>query len=232
MAARDADARRERLDSAVVQHAVLDQVHGAARKALRCVDARVARCQLRAAAKARAVAGHLGGGGAREEEAVLPARHAHVAHRTAVDAGRRHADVESAVEARIVRGERAVAGVGIERHGRIMRAEAPLHSPFSDMAFGAPGPRGAPAPTGEPCPRRAGFKLKNLPIGPAIFWHRSCHGGTSRPCRRSFVKSATINTGMARRTSMTRSPQHKVRRSNQKARPNPCDSRSASSSRC
>ena len=89
------------------------------------VHARVARRELGAAAQAGPVARDFGRRGAREEAAVLAARHPHRAHGTAIDARRRDADEEAAVEARIVRGERAVAGVGIERHGRIMRARRP-----------------------------------------------------------------------------------------------------------
>ena len=100
-----------------VEHAVLDQVHGALREAGDRIDARVARRELGTAAQARPVALDLGGRGAREEAAVLAARQPHVADRPAVDPRRRHADEEPAVETGVVRRQRAVAGVGIERHG-------------------------------------------------------------------------------------------------------------------
>src|SRR6185312_13188916 len=136
MAARDADALRQVLDAAGVEHAVLDQVDGALREARNCVDARVAWSKLGAAAQARAVAFHLGGRGAREEVTVLAARQLDRADGPAVDARRRNADEESSVEARIVRPQGAVAGVGIERHGAIMPADPGADSPFSDVGSG------------------------------------------------------------------------------------------------
>jgi len=66
------------------------------------------------------------------------ARRAHGAHRAAVDAGRAHADEETSVEAGVVREERAVAGVGVERHGTSMAARRPRCSPLSDIGFGLP----------------------------------------------------------------------------------------------
>jgi hypothetical protein len=104
VAARHAHARRQMLDAALVEHAVLDQVDGALREPRDRVDARIAGRELRPAAQARPIAFDFGSGGAREEVAILAARQAHRAHRPAIDARRRHADEESAVEARIVRG--------------------------------------------------------------------------------------------------------------------------------
>ena len=115
--ARDSDARREVLDAAGLEHAVFDEIDGALREPGDGIHARVAGSELRPATQAWPIAFDFRRGSAREEPAILPARQAHRAHRAAIDARRRNADEESAVEARIVRRERAVAGVGIERHG-------------------------------------------------------------------------------------------------------------------
>src|SRR5262245_40677502 len=117
MSARDADARGQVLDAARVEHTVLDQVDGTLREARDRIDARVAGRELRTAAQAGPVALDFGGSRACEEMTMLAARHAHGANRSTIDARRRHADEDSAVEARVVRSKRTVAGIGIESHG-------------------------------------------------------------------------------------------------------------------
>ena len=56
-------------------------------------------------------------------------------HRAAVDARGPHAHEEAPVEARVVGAERAVALVGIEKHGAIIRPGPGGRSPFSDIEF-------------------------------------------------------------------------------------------------
>ena len=73
VAAGHADARRECLDAAVVEDAVLDQVDRRLREPCRRVDAGVARRELGSAAQARPVAVDLGGRRAREKAAILAA---------------------------------------------------------------------------------------------------------------------------------------------------------------
>src|SRR6185436_14349935 len=80
----------------------------------------VPRRELRPAAQTRSIAADFRCCGAREKATVLPTRQADRAHRAAIDPRGRDADEESAVEARIVRRQGAITGVGVERHGRIM----------------------------------------------------------------------------------------------------------------
>jgi hypothetical protein len=131
--ARHADPFGQVLDAAVFQHAVLDQIDRALCEARDGIHARIAGRKLRAATQAGPVAAHLCRSRAREEAAVFAARQTYGAHGTAIDPRRRDADEEAAVEARVVRSERAVAGVGVERHGRIMPAGPDRDSPFSDV---------------------------------------------------------------------------------------------------
>ncbi|MDT4820662.1 hypothetical protein FQZ97_538080 [compost metagenome] len=104
---------------------------------LQCQDARGifgrptgrARRQLGPAAQAGPKACGLGLGRVAEEAAVLAPRQLHAAHRPAVDAGGGHGREERAVEARVVRLHRQVAGVALEhfgggvggRHGEMIR---------------------------------------------------------------------------------------------------------------
>src|SRR5882672_9278159 len=64
---------------------------------------------------------------------ILAPRSAHRAYRAAINAGRRNADVETTVEAGIVRRKGAVTAVCIEVHAGIMRRRPTLYSPFSDL---------------------------------------------------------------------------------------------------
>ena len=100
------------------------------------------RRQLRPAAQAGAEARAFGLRRVGEEAAVLAPRGLHAADRAAVDAGGGHAGEERAVEARVVRLQGAVAGVGVERgggrvHGGHDRPAARADSPFSDMPIRA-----------------------------------------------------------------------------------------------
>jgi hypothetical protein len=144
MTARDADARGERLDAALLEHAVFDELHGSLCETRGRVDAREPRSELRPASQAGPEALDLRRGGTHEEAAVLAARQADVADRPAIDPRRAHADEEASVEARIVRREGAIATVGIENHARIMRRRRGRDSPFPDIEIGSLEPRQDP----------------------------------------------------------------------------------------
>jgi len=113
----NAQSPRHGFQAAVFQRAVFDQPRRGLSEARGRVHAGIAGRQLRPAAQAGPVPGGLGGRRARVEAAVLASRRLHRAHRAAVDPGRGHRDEEAPVEARVARAQRAVAGVGIERHG-------------------------------------------------------------------------------------------------------------------
>ena len=73
--------------------------------------------QLGAAAQARPEPRLLGLRRMVEKTAVFTPRRAHAAHRAAVNAGGCDADEKAAVKARIVRAQRAVAGIVVEGGG-------------------------------------------------------------------------------------------------------------------
>jgi hypothetical protein len=122
MTARHADTGGQVLDAAVLEHAVFDQVDRPLSEPRAGIDAGVPRRELGPAAQTRPIAADFRGRGAREKATVLPPRQADRAHRPAIDPCGGDADEESAVEARIVRRQGAITGVGVERHGRIMPA--------------------------------------------------------------------------------------------------------------
>ena len=113
-------------------HRVVDHAGRVLRQHVRRIHQAQARRQFRAAAQAGPEAGLFGRGGVRVEAAVLAPRRAHPAHRAAVDACRRDAHEEAAVEARVMRGEGLPGGVGIEFHAVIIGTPANPYSPFSD----------------------------------------------------------------------------------------------------
>jgi hypothetical protein len=138
----DAQRRRELREARILQTAVLHQPRGRLRQAAIRIDHRIAGRELRPAAKAGTEALGFGGGGAREEAAVAAQRRPGGAHRTAVDPRRAHAHEEAPIEAGVVGAQRAVALVGIEEHGAIIRRPSSCRSPFSDMESGnSPGCR-------------------------------------------------------------------------------------------
>ena len=91
-----------------IESAFFEALDDQLRDALRIVHRRAARRQLGPAAQARTKAGLLGLLGGVEEPAVGFLRRLHRADRPAVDASRRHADEEDAVEARVARRQRLV----------------------------------------------------------------------------------------------------------------------------
>ncbi len=101
-------------------HGMIDHARRVLREHVRRIHQAQARRELRTAAQARPEAGLFGRGGVGIEAAVLTPRRAHPAHRTAVDARRRDAHEEAAVEAGVVRGEGLPGDVGIEFHAVII----------------------------------------------------------------------------------------------------------------
>ena len=99
---------------------VVQPLRGLARQhragVLRGPDQRLWR-QFGPAAQAGPEAGGFGLRRVAEETAVLAPRRAHLADRAAVDAGGGDAGEEAPVEARVVRRQRAVAGIGAQRQG-------------------------------------------------------------------------------------------------------------------
>ncbi len=120
-----AQARRDRIEPAVVRQPVFDQAGGRLREPRLRVDARVAGGELRAAAQTGPEAVALRRRGADVEAAVLAARAPCRAHRPAVDAGGSDTDEHPSVEARIVRGQRAVTAFRVEQHGPHYPARRP-----------------------------------------------------------------------------------------------------------
>ena len=111
------EAGRQTLDSpALDEEPILDHARGPRRQRTHGVDAGVAGRQLRAAAQARPEALGFRQRGRREEPAAIATRHAGRTHGPAVDARRRHADEETAVEAGIARAQGLVAAVVVEHH--------------------------------------------------------------------------------------------------------------------
>ena len=92
----------------LVELAFLETLDDQLRDALRIVNRRAARGELRAAAQARPEAGVLGFLRRVEEPAVGFLRRLHRANRPAVDVGRRDADEEHAVESGVPGGQRLV----------------------------------------------------------------------------------------------------------------------------
>ena len=117
LALADAERGREPLDrrTRAVERALGDASHRAAHRVCSATPCRRVRRDLRAAAEAGAEAGLLCSGGGWKEAAVLAHRCARGTDRTAVDAGGGDTGEEAAVEARIVRLERAIADVGVEQ---------------------------------------------------------------------------------------------------------------------
>ena len=112
----EAQARGERVHAGVVQCAELDQRQRARHAVRRAVPGGQLRRRLGTAAQAGTEPRRLRGGGGPEEPHVLTLRRSRRADRTAVDPRRRHPAEEDAVEARVPRADRAVAGVGVEIH--------------------------------------------------------------------------------------------------------------------
>jgi hypothetical protein len=110
---------RHRQRVAVVRR-LFDRARGLLRQRLRRVHQRQAGCELGAATQARPETVGLGQRRVAEEAAVLAPRQPHAAHRTAVHARGRHADEQPAVEAGIVRADRAVGSVVMQGHGRMI----------------------------------------------------------------------------------------------------------------
>ena len=132
----------EAFDAFAVDDAVGDQAHGAPGGVGAQVPLRRAGHRVGAAAQAGAKAGALGGRRRGEEAHVFALRRARGAARPAVDAGRRDAHEEPAVEARVVALHGAVAGVGIGQHDGdcTRRAEgrlAGIGRPERDGAYAA-----------------------------------------------------------------------------------------------
>ena len=116
----DAEAPGQLGDTAVLaaRRRVVDRLRRLARQRLRGVHHGPwqprSRRDLGAAFQARPEGRGLGLGRRREEATVAAHRRAHAADRAAVDAGRRDADEQLAVEARIAGDDGLVGGVGIE----------------------------------------------------------------------------------------------------------------------
>ena len=103
------------------------------REARRRVDARKPRGKLRSTAQAGSKAFDFRRGRAAKEATVLAPRQADVAHGPTIDPRRANADEKAAVEAGVMRGECAVAAIGIEHHATNYARFRRRHSPFSDM---------------------------------------------------------------------------------------------------
>src|SRR6185503_4178560 len=108
------ESGRDRLEARVVAECVIfEPLHDQVSDALRVVDRRIAGRELGPAAQTPSEARLLGFLWASEEPAVPNLRRLRRAHGAAVDAGRRHADEERAVEARVARDERFVEYGGL-----------------------------------------------------------------------------------------------------------------------
>ncbi len=99
--ARYAEAIREMLDVAVIEHAVGNQTQAAPHGGRSAVPCGCARRTFRAASQARTVAGLAGGSGARKKADVFAFRRVRRADRAAVNARGPDADVELAIKPRV-----------------------------------------------------------------------------------------------------------------------------------
>jgi hypothetical protein len=129
----DAQRRGELREARVLQAAVLHQARGGLREAAIRIDHRVAGRELRPAAQARPETPRTRPRRRSGRSGSCGAARLRGAHRAAVDARRADAHEEAPVEAGVVGAERAVALVGVEEHGAIIRPHAGPRSPFSDM---------------------------------------------------------------------------------------------------
>ncbi len=104
----------ERGDRRAIERAFFHEGQCARDRIRRAAPGRKLRRDFRPAAQAWPKAGRLRRGRGRKEGDILPLRSRCRADRAAIDAGRRHAGKEAAVEARVTRADGTVAGVVIE----------------------------------------------------------------------------------------------------------------------
>ncbi len=128
----DAELRCEIVHRSFVQCAFGDPRGCSGHELIDCIDLGVAGSQLRPAAEACAVPGGLGLHGSRVERAADPTRRACRADRAAVDAGRRDADEEHAVEPRVAGHQGVVASIVV--HAPQVPRCMDLDWPFPDRA--------------------------------------------------------------------------------------------------
>jgi hypothetical protein len=126
LALADAEAIGQGLDILLVERAEFDQRQGARDRVRRAAPGAKIGRRLRPAAQAGAKAGLLRSRGGGVERDVLRQRRARRTDRTAIDAGRLHADEQSSVEPGVALQERAVAGVMIKIHALDMGARGAL----------------------------------------------------------------------------------------------------------
>jgi len=143
MAARDAQVAREALDAGLGVLAAVQPFGGLLGQGARGIRRRPGQRpwrQLGAAFHAGPKALGLGLRRGREEAAVLTPRQAHAADRAAVDAGRSDANIEPPVEARVMRLQRGVGGIGGQKgkgHAASLGAGRCRSWPFSDICLRA-----------------------------------------------------------------------------------------------
>ena len=99
-----------------IQDAVFDEARGPVGKPSVRLDARITRCKLGTASEAWPETGRFGRRRTREKRAILTLRRFHGADGPAVDAGRRHAGKEAAVEPRVTGEQSLIAYVRIKFH--------------------------------------------------------------------------------------------------------------------
>ncbi len=131
--------RGQRVDTLLVEQALVDQPQRALDARGRAGPGRRAWRGLRPAAPAGPVAGLLGRGGVAVERDVLAPRSRGRADRAAVDAGGAHGHEEAPVEARVARSQGPVATLVVQPHAPILGRGAGWDWRKTDLAATAPG---------------------------------------------------------------------------------------------
>ena len=120
-------------ESQSIRNAAFDEARSSVGKPSVRLDARITWGKLGAASEAGPETSRFGCRSTREERAVLTPRGLHGADGPAVDAGRRHADKETAVEPGFTGEQSLIAYVEIKFHEQNITACETEVSPFSDM---------------------------------------------------------------------------------------------------
>src|SRR5271165_1120224 len=128
---------REALDVRLLEHPRFDQPQSPGDGVGTAAPEREVWCHFRPAAQTGAETGFLRRGGRGKEPRVLPFWRGRRAARPTVNSGCRDGDEQTAIETMVSRLDRAVTGVVVHVHARMIPCAAPSVSRFSDVGVRA-----------------------------------------------------------------------------------------------